>query len=195
MHINIELNSYMQNIDNLRNLVRYQSAPRVSSETVAEHSFFVAAYVLKLHNYYEFDLKKALSMAILHDYAEVFISDVPHPIKKQFPLIEQELNKAEHMIISEHISDDFANWLDEFNATSTAEGAIVALADILSVISYARYEIGLGNSEYMKNVLKNARNRAEKMINLCHKYVYPNVDIVDIENFIDNFAFNENKNE
>lgn len=193
MHINIELNSYMQNIDNLRNLVRYQSAPRVSSETVAEHSFFVAAYVLKLHNYYEFDLKKALSMAILHDYAEVFISDVPHPIKKQFPLIEQELNKAEHAMVSEHISPDFANWLDEFNNISTAEGAIVAMADILSVISYAKYEIGLGNSIYMKNVLKNARNRVEKMMDICRKYVYPNVNINDIENFIDTFAFSENK--
>lgn len=193
MHINIELNSYMQNIDNLRNLVRYQSAPRVSSETVAEHSFFVAAYVLKLHNYYEFDLKKALSMAILHDYAEVFISDVPHPIKKQFPLIEQELNKAEHAMVSEHISADFANWLDEFNNTSSAEGAIVAFADILSVISYSKYEIGLGNSIYMKNVLKNARKRVEKMMDICRKYVYPNVNINDIENFIDTFAFSENK--
>lgn len=192
MHINIELNSYMQNIDNLRNLVRYQSAPRVSSETVAEHSFFVAAYVLKLHNYYEFDLKKALSMAILHDYAEVFISDVPHPIKKQFPLIAEELNKAEHAMVSEHISADFANWLDEFNNISTAEGAIVAMADILSVISYAKYEIGLGNSIYMKNVLKNARKRVEKMIDICRKYVYPNVNINDIENFIDTFAFSEN---
>ena len=69
MDININLNEYMTNVDGLRNLVRYQSAPRVSSETVAEHSYYVAAYVLKLHNYYEFDLKKALTMAILHDYA------------------------------------------------------------------------------------------------------------------------------
>ena len=83
MHININLSDYMINIDKLRNLVRYQNAPRVSEETVAEHSFFVAAYVLKLHNYYNFDLKKALSIAILHDYAEVFISDIPKRVNKK----------------------------------------------------------------------------------------------------------------
>lgn len=188
MHININLKEYMANVDGLRNLVRYQSAPRVSSETVAEHSYYVAAYVLKLHNYYEFDLKNALSMAILHDYAESFISDVPHPIKKQFPLIEQELNRAEHSIISEHISDEFAACIDGFNDLTTAEGCIVSLADILSVIAYAKYEIGLGNSKYMKNVLNRAKDRAIKMTNLCAKYLYPNIDanevFAQIEEFI-----------
>jgi putative hydrolase of HD superfamily len=192
MHINIGLTEYMQNVDSLRNLVRYQSAPRVSTETVAEHSYFVAAYVLKLHNYYEFDLKKALSMAILHDYAEVFISDVPHPIKKQFPLIEEELNRAEHSIVCDHISEEFADWLDEFNKTSTVEGCIVALADILSVISYARYEIGLGNSVYMKNVLTNAKNRAQQMFKNCEKYLYDNISQDDVEINVCNFAYSTN---
>ena len=187
MHINIDLNNYMQNVDGLRNLVRYQSAPRVSSETVAEHSYFVAAYVLKLHNYYEFDLKKALSMAILHDYAEVFISDVPHPIKKSFPLVASELERAENQIVTEHISNDFGNWLTEFNNTSTAEGSIVALADILSVIAYAKYEIGLGNSDYMKNVLMNAESRATEMIVKCAKYKYNNIDALEVDRQINEF--------
>lgn len=188
MHINIDLNEYMTNVDGLRNLVRYQSAPRVSSETVAEHSYYVAAYVLKLHNYYEFDLKKALTMAILHDYAETFISDVPHPIKKQFPLIEQELNKAEHKIISEHISSEFACWIDGFNNTDTPEGCIVAFADILSVIAYAKYEIGLGNSKYMKDVLDRAKIRVYRVIDMCEKFLYPNVDNGIIYELIEEFT-------
>lgn len=191
MHINIGLNEYMGNIDGLRNLVRYQSAPRVSSETVAEHSFFVAAYVLKLHNYYEFDLKKALSMAILHDYAEVFISDVPHPIKKQFPVIAECLEKAENQIVTTHISSEFADWLSEFNNTSTAEGAIVSLADILSVISYAKNEIGLGNSEYMKDVLDKGIKRAEYMFTICEKYLYDNLSTNDVAIDINAFAYNK----
>ena len=191
MHINIGLNEYMGNIDGLRNLVRYQSAPRVSSETVAEHSFFVAAYVLKLHNYYEFDLKKALSMAILHDYAEVFISDVPHPIKKQFTVIAECLEKAENQIVTTHISNEFAEWLSEFNNTSTAEGAIVSLADILSVISYAKNEIGLGNSEYMKDVLDKGIKRAEYMFTICEKYLYDNLSTNDVAIDINAFAYNK----
>lgn len=188
MHINIGLKDYMENVDRLRNLVRYQSAPRVSSETVAEHSYFVASYVLKLHNYYEFDLKKALSMAILHDYAEVFISDVPHPIKKQFPQIADCLEEAEKSIITEHISPEFADWLTEFNNTCTAEGAIVALADILSVISYAKYEVGLGNSAYMKNVIDVGILRAEKMFSICKKYLYPNISPEDVKINVKDFA-------
>ena len=188
MHININLNEYMTNVDGLRNLVRYQSAPRVSSETVAEHSYYVAAYVLKLHNYYEFDLKKALTMAILHDYAESFISDVPHPIKKQFPLIEQELNNAEHNIISEHISTEFADWIDDFNNTKTPEGCIVAFADILSVISYAKYEIGLGNSNYMKEVLNRAKSRVYKMIELCNEFLYENIKSDEVYKQIEEFT-------
>jgi 5'-deoxynucleotidase YfbR-like HD superfamily hydrolase len=192
MHINIGLKQYMQNVDGLRNLVRYQSAPRVSSETVAEHSYFVAAYVLKLHNYYEFDLKKALSIAILHDYAEVFISDVPHPIKKDFPLLAESLEKAENKIVTEHISGEFADWLNEFNNTSTPEGAIVALADILSVVAYAKYEIGLGNSEYMRNVIDKSVKRANVMFELCEKYLYDDVSKDDVVINVYNFAYNIN---
>lgn len=189
MHININLSDYMINIDKLRNLVRYQNAPRVSEETVAEHSFFVAAYVLKLHNYYNFDLKKALSIAILHDYAEVFISDIPHPIKKQFPVIEDCLKEAENKIIKEHISDDFSNWLSEFNNINTAEGCIVSLADILSVISYSKYEIELGNSKYMKDVLEKAIKRAEYMFTACEKYLYNDITTSSVLENINDFAY------
>lgn len=189
MHININLSDYMINIDKLRNLVRYQNAPRVSEETVAEHSFFVSAYVLKLHNYYNFDLKKALSIAILHDYAEVFISDIPHPIKKQFPVIEDCLKEAENKIIKEHISDDFSNWLSEFNNINTAEGCIVSLADILSVISYSKYEIELGNSKYMKDVLEKAIKRAEYMFSVCEKYLYDGITTNSVLENINDFAY------
>lgn len=47
-NIKCELDEFIRCVDGLRNLVRYQTAPRAAKETVAEHSFFVAAYVLKL---------------------------------------------------------------------------------------------------------------------------------------------------
>ena len=157
--INLSLPEYITNIDKLRTLVRYQTAPRVSAETVAEHSFFVAAYVLKLHDYYEFDLEKALKMAILHDFSEGYISDVPHPIKKAYPGIATALQQIEYNVNKDNINNEFADWLEEFNDMSSPEGIIVALADILSVVSYAKYEIGLGNSNYMKKVLEGAKGR------------------------------------
>ena len=185
--INLDLENYIFNIDNLRNLVRYQTAPRVSQETVAEHSFFVASYVLKLKDYYEFDLLKALQTAILHDFSEVFISDVPHPIKKAFPLINDQLNKAENEINKRFISEDFSNNLEEFNNLSSPEGIMVALADILSVVSYSKYEITLGNSKYMKDVLNKTTERYLEIIEKASPYLKEGVSSKMICEFIENF--------
>jgi len=186
--INSNLTTYLDSIDNLRHLVRYQTAPRVSSETVAEHSYFVSAYILKLHDYYEFDLTKALRMGLLHDFSEVFISDVPHPIKKQFPLINDELNKAEHEVNVNYISEEFANELEEFNELSTAEGVMVALADIISVVSYSKYEINLGNSKYMKEVYNNAKRRYMEVLDMATQYIREGVCTHDIVMYIDDFV-------
>lgn len=175
--INSDLQQYISNIDNLRNLVRYQNAPRVSSETVAEHSYFVAAYVLKLADYYNFDLQKALMLALLHDFSEVYISDVPHPIKQKYSFINEALEKAEYEINSKYISTDFASNIEEFNNMTSAEGTIVAIADILSVITYAKYEIGLGNSKYMQNVYYGALTRYNNVLKAAEKYLKKDVDI------------------
>ena len=186
--INSNLTDYLKNIDLLRNLVRYQVAPRVSQETVAEHSFFVAAYTLKLYDYFDFDLEKALRIAILHDFAEAFISDVPHPIKMKFPELTRQLELAEHGVNAEFISDEFANDLEGFNECSTPEGCIVVLSDILSVITYSKYEIELGNSQYMKDVLNRSLVRINKMLEKCHDYLRKDKSITDIINEITNFV-------
>lgn len=185
--IKLDLENYIYNIDNLRNLVRYQTAPRVSQETVAEHSFFVAAYVLKLNDYYNFNLLKALQTAILHDFSEVFISDVPHPIKKAFPLINDELNKAENEVNKKFINEEFSNNLEEFNNLSSPEGIMVALADILSVVSYSKYEITLGNSKYMKDVLNKTTERYLEIIEKAEPYLKKDISSQQIIKFIENF--------
>lgn len=186
--INSNLTQYLTSIDNLRNLVRYQAAPRVSSETVAEHSFFVTAYTLKLYDYFDFDLEKALRIAILHDFAEAYISDVPHPIKMKFPKLTEELEKAEYSVNCEYISEDFANDLEGFNNFSTPEGCIVVLSDILSVITYSKYEIELGNSQYMKDVLNKSLVRINDMLERCTPYLREGKNITSVINEITNFV-------
>lgn len=185
--INSNLTDYLYNVNNLRNLTRYQAAPRVSSESVAEHSFFVAAYVLKLHDYYEFDLEKALRMALLHDFNEVFISDVPFPIKSKYKGLNKELEKAEYEVNKEMISEEFANEMKEFNDMSTPEGIIVELGDVLSVVSYSKHEIGLGNSAYMKDVYNKSIPRYTRILTKAEKYLRPDVTTDNILNEIGNF--------
>lgn len=185
--INSNFKDYLFNVNNLRNLTRYQAAPRVSSESVAEHSFFVAAYVLKLHDFYDFNLEKALRMALLHDFNEVFISDVPFPIKSKYGSLNKELEKAEFAINTEHISREFAEEMEEFNNMTSVEGIIVELGDVLSVVSYSKHEIGLGNSNYMKDVYNKSIPRYTRILMKAEKYLKPGYTTDMIINEIENF--------
>jgi len=186
--INSNLTDYLYNVNNLRNLTRYQAAPRVSSESVAEHSFFVAAYVLKLHDYYNFNLEKALRMALLHDFNEVFVSDVPFPIKSKYKNLNKELERAEYEVNCEHISKEFAEEMKEFNTMSSPEGIIVELGDVLSVVSYSKHEIGLGNSSYMKDVYQKSIPRYTRILTKAEKFIkdgYTTESVIaEIENFM-----------
>ena len=185
--INSNLTDYLFNVNNLRNLTRYQAAPRVSSESVAEHSFFVAAYVLKLHDYYDFNLEKALRMALLHDFNEVFISDVPFPIKTKYKGLNRELEKAEYEVNSSMISKEFADEMLEFNNMSSPEGIIVELGDVLSVVSYSKHEIGLGNSSYMRDVYNKSIPRYTRILTKAEKYLREGKTTDMILNEIGNF--------
>lgn len=170
---NERLGHYAQSIDRLRFIIRYATAPRSGKESVAEHSYYVAAYVLKLAQYYNFDVEKALILALLHDYAEAYISDVPHPIKKQNPALETALEEAESKVLSQHLSSEFAQMITEFNNGTSPEGLICQLADVMSVVSYAKYEMELGNSSYMKQVYEKTRPRYEELVKKLKKYFLP----------------------
>ena len=83
---------------------------KIISESVAEHSYFVAVLTLKLHDDYEFDLEKALKMALVHDIPELHLSDVTHDVKRNFPKLADEVTKAEYVIMR----DKYPNWYSEF---------------------------------------------------------------------------------
>lgn len=166
-----DLADFAASIDRLRFIIRYATAPHCSKESVAEHSYYVAAYVLKLARYYDFDVEKALILALLHDYAEAYISDVPHPIKKQNPALETALEEAESKVLTDHLSPEFAQMIAEFNNGTSPEGLVCQLADVMSVVSYAKYEMELGNSSYMKQVYEKTRPRYVELINKLEKYL------------------------
>lgn len=187
MNINGSLSEYIQNIDKLRNLIRYQTSIRCTSESVAEHSYFVSAYLLKLKDYFNFDLEKSLQIALLHDFSETQISDIPHPIKQNISGLSEFLENAEYEVNKTYISEEFANWLEEFNKNSSPEGFVVILADILSVITYANREISLGN-KFFKNVLYDTRGRYYNIILSGQKYLKETYTVDDILNEIDKIS-------
>ena len=142
----------LSKIYNLRHITRYSNVERVRDESVAEHSFFVASIVLELYKDYDFNLGLALRMAICHDYPEVYVDDVSHKVKADYPEVARSLKKAEKEAIKLFSPIVIESYLS-FEAHDTLESRIVKLADIIQVKQYCESEIRLGNNGYIKTVL------------------------------------------
>ena len=140
-----DIATFSKDVDVLRSLIRYQNCNRLVNESVAEHSFYVAVFVLKLREYYDFNLEVALKTALIHDIPEARISDMPHNIKLANPEVAAALEKAEEKVTIDMLSEEANALLKSFNHGDTVEGKICQLADVLSVVLYANDEIKCGN--------------------------------------------------
>ena len=140
-----DIATFSKDVDVLRSLIRYQNCNRLVNESVAEHSFYVAVFVLKLREYYDFNLEVALKTALIHDIPEARISDIPHNIKLANPEVAAALEKAEEKVTVDMLSEEANALLKSFNHGDTVEGKICQLADVLSVVLYANDEIKCGN--------------------------------------------------
>ena len=143
-----DIATFSRDIDVLRSLIRYQNCNRLVNESVAEHSFYVASFVVKLREYYDFNLERALKMALIHDIPESRISDVPHNIKTANPKLSAALEEAENKELNDMFYPEGVTLVADFNGTVSPEGKVCALADVLSVVLYANDEIKCGNKVF-----------------------------------------------
>lgn len=164
---------FYETIYRLKCITRYSNVPRISSESVAEHSFFVASIVIDLHSKYEFDLGKAISMAIVHDWAESFVDDVTVATKNMFPEIREAIHRAEEMIYEKVFSGMPCKLWKELNSQDTIESMIVKYADVLQCAQYSEHEVRLGNHGYMDEVLTSSLNRAKVLEEEIKEYERP----------------------
>ena len=109
-NMSASLSDFVDNIYTLKALTRYNNKFKIISESVAEHSFFVAVLVLKMHDDYKFNLEKALKMGLIHDVPELHLSDVTHDVKRNFPKLAKEVTNAEYVIMR----DKYPNWYESF---------------------------------------------------------------------------------
>lgn len=131
----------------LKYIHRYTSNVRIHTENVAEHSFFVSCIALKIIalNPGAFDAAKVLSMALVHDWAEAWITDVSHKVKRDYPGIKKELKSAEYKIIEANYPE-FKDIMFELDEGMTKEAVLVHYADVVQCVQYIRNEISLGNN-------------------------------------------------
>jgi len=157
-------------IYNLRFVQRYSLTPRITSETVAEHSFFVAAFVLELHKTYEFDLGKAMTMAIIHDFAECEIGDITLTAKLNHPSLVKEVEKAERKVMKS-FGDPIHELYEEYITRESVESLVVKYADILQVRQYLRNEAKIGQGTTVDSMAYSTEDLILKYQNYLSKYI------------------------
>lgn len=146
-----------QKVYNLKFIQRYSITPRITNETVAEHSFFVATYVMELYNDYKFDLNKAVQMAIIHDFAESFIGDITLSTKTMCPDLVEAVSNAEKEVMFQNFPSFIYELYREYEQRTSVESLIVKLADTMQVKQYAGNEIELGNNSItMRSIFSRA---------------------------------------
>jgi 5'-deoxynucleotidase YfbR-like HD superfamily hydrolase len=155
------INSFYKQIYNLAHIDRYSTVPRITHESVAEHSFFVAALVIRLHKDYEFDLGVATTMAIMHDWTESWLDDITVPTKRQFPLIAAAVLAAESYIAHREFPQPILELWLEHKECITVESQIVHYADVLQCMQYAQHEVRIGNNGYMQTVVEETHERLQ----------------------------------
>lgn len=167
-----DIATFAKDINVLRNLIRYQNVHRNINESVAEHMYFVSCLVVKLREYYNFNLETALKTALIHDIQESYISDVPHNIKTANPKLSSALEEAEDSITKQIFSDEACEYMQNFNHGTSPEGLAVQLADVLSVVLYASAEIASGNQVFNYIAIK-AIARCKEIMNNIDEYRNP----------------------
>ena len=178
-----DIATFSKDVDTLRYLVRYQNVPRVNEESVLEHIGATSLLCLKLREYYTFDLEKALKTSLVHDISESRLSDIPHNIKIANPDLLNAFEKAEDKVNREILSDEAAEYIHNFNNGSTPEGLAVQLADILSVVLYARAELAVHNDVFNYIAIK-AIERCKQVVQQLEPYINPTYTSSQIMNKI-----------
>jgi 5'-deoxynucleotidase YfbR-like HD superfamily hydrolase len=149
----------------LSQLTRWQNLPTVGKETVAEHTCQVALIVLKLSAEYSFDIGKALTIAVLHDVPEIWLTDIPFNVTKRFPQLKAAKESAEAQIVAEKLPE-----YEALLSKPCPELCFVKLADASQVIQFATAELKVSENEYLRAVLQEAEHTVDGLKSTLEQY-------------------------
>ena len=156
-----QLEQYLIDVYRLKNVVRYNTRNVIKKESVAEHSFYVALFTLKICNDYNVDSrteKRAIIKALLHDMPESELNDITHDVKEKLNL-RPFLKKYE----DEYFDTHFSEYRSLMKKGDEKTNAIVDYADTMSVYQYVLNEELLGNkSNDIQEILNITKIRIKK---------------------------------
>jgi len=146
----LKLNEFLERLNNLKHIPRTGwllcNVPLTDVEDVAQHTFDVAAITLLLADELErrgkkLDREQALSMAIVHDWAEASVGDFPYTALKYLGPIGTkkriEKRALEDLLRGLPNKEKYLSLWREYSGKSTLESKLVHAADYLSMLVQA----------------------------------------------------------
>jgi 5'-deoxynucleotidase len=146
---------------------RWNYHPRIRQESVAEHSYWTAVYVLRMLKDDDFsghEILQVVKYALFHDAAEAITGDLPGPVKRK-----RDWDEVESAALAE------MEYREPF--LTIPEKRIVKAADLVSALVFADEEVRMGNW-YFKQI------RAELLYALHEMHI----DVAD--KLIEELGFN-----
>lgn len=169
-------------VGGLSNIVRYNTRSRLKDESVAEHSYYVAYYVMVLCDFLRVSQDtrvKALEYAIIHDIPEIGTGDIPYDVKKESPQLKELLVGLE----GAYIANKFPSLTHRFHSLVQEKSDahdILHLADMMSVVRYTKEEESLGNNS-ISDVRKDAEKICEEMLLILIRRLGPYEGMIDAQ--------------
>ena len=165
-------NKYLNETYKLKNIIRYNSRTTFTKESVAEHSYYVTLFALKIMDDYNFQnsefREKVLIKALLHDLPEIELNDITHDVKVKLGLYDYFKTYEE-----EYFKKNYNKYSTLMNKCDDKKiDLIVHLADIYSVIQFCNRELQLCNStDELRIIYEDAINRSKNTINELEKLI------------------------
>lgn len=143
------------------------------AENVAEHTLKVA--IISLHiariinKKHEINVEKILKMALIHDFPEAIISDIPKPIKIKMgdkELNEISLQALENLLGKLECNSELIELFKEYIKGETLEAKVVTLADSAATYLQCKvYETEYGiKTSYLKEITEATYSRLLKYL-------------------------------
>lgn len=148
----------------------------INTQSVAEHSYYVALYTADICHVLglQYLMAEAVTYALWHDVAELFTGDIPGPVKRRI-VDYTKLNEFNQEAISKTFPyEESAN---PGLVVSLESRTIVKLADCMEEVAFLATEINMGNQSVVE-YLDDAKGRLQKAIEKL-RGVVP----IDVEDF------------
>ena len=133
------MKAFPRELRDLSHVPRWSIARKIRTQSVAEHSFYVAHYAYTIATVIEWggNHGSLLSKVLFHDVPECITSDVPGPVKREL-MDPNALSRYEDNVVRER-------WKFSPTSCTPEEKAILKTADLLDETLYLAGETQMGN--------------------------------------------------